>query len=560
MLHNTLSLAQIKSLTLFVLIVNAIGMVTPIINAGDSVTYAALSQHIALHGNWAFLVLDGQEWLDKPHFPFWITALSFKLFGISAFAYILPGFLFHLIGGYYTYRIARMFYGREAAWLSLLVYVSAFHMMYTSTEVKAETFLTGSIMAASYYWLRYDGVSKLKYLLLGALFSGVAMMTKGVFTLITITSGLVCVWMYQKQWHKLWSAKWLFALGLCVVFTAPELLALYLQFDAHPEKLVFGRTEVSGIKFFLWDSQFGRFFNTGPIKDAGGAPYYFVAAFLWAFLPWVAVYVAAMVSGIRNFAARSTAERSQFVYLCAAFFITFILFSATKFQFDYYTVIIYPFAAILCGHYLAGVLAEVEGHRKLLIAQSATTLLLVLMVAGLVLYVGKMSLIVVVVAMLVAAAIYAFVYRARMRTNMLLVLPVFAVSMLYVFLTQLATTTYLSASIPYNANKVLAKEPSAPVYVLQMDVIVSRELALYNVSPCYAAGEVASLPAKGASYYLLVRAAQLGELGANLGKVEQIAQGDWVVHKTGTLPRMLKLARGEDLLEDIRLVRVTPLQ
>jgi hypothetical protein len=547
-------------LTLFVLCVNALGMVTPIINAGDSVTYAALSQYIATHNDWAFLVLDGQEWLDKPHFPFWITALSFKLFGISAFAYILPGFIFHLIGGYYTYRIARMFYGREAAWLSLLVYVSAFHMMYTSTEVKAETFLTGSIMAASYYWLRYDGASKLKYLLLGALFSGVAMMTKGVFTLITITSGLVCMWMYQRQWHKLWSAKWLFALGVCVVFTAPELIALYLQFDAHPEKVVFGRTEVSGIKFFLWDSQFGRFFNTGPIKDAGGAPYYFVAAFLWAFLPWVVVYVVAMVSGMRNFTTRSVAERSQFVYLCAAFFITFAMFSATKFQFDYYTVIIYPFAAILCGHYLAGVSADMEGHRKLLIAQVATTLLLVLMVVGLALYVGKMPLIVVVVAMFVATAIYAFVYRARLSTNMLLVLPVFAVSMLYVFLTQMTTVTYLSASIPYNVNKLLADQPSAPVYVLQMDVIVSRELALYNTSPCFAVGEVASLPSKGESYYLVVRAAQLDELGLSLGKVEQLAQGDWVVHKTGTLPRMLKLAKGDELLEDIRIVRVTPSQ
>lgn len=553
---TTLRLTQ--WLTLFVLCINATGMVTPIINAGDSVTYAALSQYIATHNDWAFLVLDGQEWLDKPHFPFWITALSFKLFGISAFAYILPGFLFHLIGGYYTYRIARMFYGREAAWLSLLVYVSAFHMMYTSTEVKAETFLTGSIMAASYYWLRYDGASKLKYLLLGALFSGVAMMTKGVFTLITITSGLVCMWMYQKQWHKLWSVKWLLALGLCVVFTAPELLALYLQFDAHPEKLVFGRTDVSGIKFFLWDSQFGRFFNTGPIKDAGGAPYYFVAAFLWTFLPWVAVYVAAMVAGIRNFAAQSVAERSQFVYLCAAFFITFILFSATKFQFDYYTVIIYPFAAILCGHSLSGVLADVEGHRKLLIAQIATTLLLVLMVSGLALYVGKMSLSVVVVAMLCATAIVAFVYRVRMRTNMLLVLPVFAVAMLYVFLMQLATTTYFAASIPYNVNKLLADELSAPIYVLRMDVIVSRELALYNASPCYAVGDVADLPSKGESYYLLVRAAQLDELGMNLGKVEQVAQGDWVVHKTGTLPRMLKLAKGDELLEDIRIMRVTP--
>ncbi|TNC93673.1 MAG: glycosyl transferase family 39, partial [Gallionellaceae bacterium] len=74
------------------------------------------------------------------------------------------------------------------------------------------------------------------------------------------------------------------------------------------------------------------------------------------------------------------------------------------------------------------------------------------------------------------------------------------------------------------------------------------------------AGEVANLPTQGGAYYLLVRAAQLDSIGANLGNVEQIAQGDWVVHKTGTLPRLLKLAKGDELLEDIRIVRVTPSQ
>ena len=208
---------QVKWLILFTLLINAAAMLSPIINGGDSITYATLSQHIALTSDWVNLVLDGKDWLDKPHLPFWITALFFKIGGISAFTYILPGFLFHLIGGYFTYRVARLFYGREAAWLSVLVYVSVYHLMDSSIEVKAETYLTGFIMGACYYWLRYDAQAKLKYLLLGALFSACAVMTKGVFTLITITSGLVCMWLYQKQRHKLWSGKWLLALALSLL-------------------------------------------------------------------------------------------------------------------------------------------------------------------------------------------------------------------------------------------------------------------------------------------------------------------------------------------------------
>ncbi len=239
---------HIRWAILFSLLVNAASLFTPIINEGDSVLYAALSQHIALTGNWGDLVLDKLDWLDKPHFPFWVTALFFKIGGVSTFNYILPGFLFHLLGSYYTYRIARMFYGRHVALIALLMVVSAYHLMYTSSAIKAEAFLTGSITAACYYWLRFDTQAKAKYLLLAAMFSAISVMTKGIFTLITIASGLACVWIYRGQWRNFWSAKWLLALALSLLFTFPEVLALYSQFDAHPEKVVFGKTGVSGIR------------------------------------------------------------------------------------------------------------------------------------------------------------------------------------------------------------------------------------------------------------------------------------------------------------------------
>jgi 4-amino-4-deoxy-L-arabinose transferase-like glycosyltransferase len=275
--------SPIRWAILFTLLVNAGSLFTPIINEGDSVLYAALSQHIALTNNWFELVLDGKDWLDKPHFPFWMTAFFFKLGGVSTFNYILPGFLFHLLGGYFTYRIARLFYGRDVALVALLLYVSTYHLMYTSSAIKAEAFLTGSIMGACYYWLRYEAQGRLKYLLLGALFSAIAVMTKGVFTLITIGSGLVCVWIYRGQWRRFWNPKWWLAIVCALLFTLPEVVALYLQFDAHPEKTLFGVTHVSGIRFFLWDSQFGRFFNSGPIKNEAGNPMYFVHVFVWAY-------------------------------------------------------------------------------------------------------------------------------------------------------------------------------------------------------------------------------------------------------------------------------------
>jgi len=553
-----MNLTHIKYLSLFALLVNAAALLSPIINGGDSITYAALSQHIALSNDWANLMLEGKDWLDKPHMPFWITALSFELLGVGTFAYILPGFLFHIVGGYYTYRIARLFYGREAAWLSVLVYVSVFHLMDSSIEVKAETYLTGFIMGACYYWLRYDAQSKMKYLLLGAAFTAGAVMTKGVFTMITITSGLVILWMYRRQWSKLWSVKWWLAFGLSLLFTAPELLALYLQFDAHPEKVVFGQTNVSGIKFFLWDSQFGRFFNAGPIQDTsgGGHPFYFVLVFLWAFLPWVAVFFAAMYAGVRKFSQRSVDENSGFVFLCGAFFVTFALFSATSFQLDHYTVILFPFAAILCGKFLSDRMQSLQEGRALLLAQAAFTLLLLALAAGLSVYVGHAAVLSLVAAMVLAMLGYVIVQRQQMRANVLLVLPLFGMLALYGFLVLTSALTFATYSVAYNANKQLAGEPVVPIYSYGMG-IVSRELAVYNAAPVFPAGSPEQLPAAGA-YHLLVSAQDLTAIASKLGRYELIGQGDWVVHKTGTFPRFLRLAKGEEPLQDIRILAVNP--
>jgi hypothetical protein len=133
-----------------------------------------------------------------------------------------------------------------------------------------------------------------------------------------------------------------------LLFILPEIYCLKQQFDSHPEKLVFGKHGVSGIKFFFWDSQFGRFFNTGPIKGHGD-PFFFVHTSLWAFLPWSLVMFAAVFqfikAGIKNF-------RTTEWYCISGALLTFLLFSASKFQLPHYLNIVFPFFAIITAQFL----------------------------------------------------------------------------------------------------------------------------------------------------------------------------------------------------------------
>jgi 4-amino-4-deoxy-L-arabinose transferase-like glycosyltransferase len=536
---------------LITLSINAAAMFSPIINSGDAVTYASIAQHVVLSHDWANLVLDGRAWLDKPHLPFWITAIFFKLGGVSAFTYILPGFIFHLVGAYYTYRLARMFYGKQTAVLAILIYVSIFNLMDASIEVKAETYLIGQIMPACYYWLRYDARFRVKYLVLGALFTAMAIMTKGIFTLITITSGLVCLWAYQKQWSKLVSVKWLFALALSLLFITPELVALHLQFNQPAENAASG-TQVSSFKFFFWDSQFGRFFNTGPIQNRNGHPLYFVLVFLWAFLPWTMVFFAAIKAHLKAFGSAIETERAAFVFLAGAFSCTFIMFSATSFQFDYYTDIIFPFAAILCAHYL-----DSNVSRTLFIVQMGLLLLLALIAVSLSIYVMKPALLIVIAVFLIVMPYYFYTTRSTSRNFKTAIYSALTINLVYLFLTLLTVLTFMQYSVAYNAASLFGRQPSIPIYVYQMPE-VKRELALYSKAPCHEVDDAESLMQVEGKYYLVARHDQMQQLHLDPSRLSSIANMDLVVHKTGTFNKLLQLARGTRPLESVDFLESSP--
>ncbi len=330
------------------IIVNATGLLLPVLEP-DGALYATISKNMVLSGDYINLRVQGYDWLDKPHFPFWVTALSFKLLGINAFAYKIPAFLFWLAGAYYTYALAKKIYDRQVAKLSVLIYISAEHLIISNNDVRAEPYLTGLIIAATYYYYRTYKENKWILVLPGSLFLGMATMTKGIFIPAMVCSGFIVEWIIKKKWSEFLKFRWWLAILLLLIFISPELICLYIQFDQHPEKVIFGTTHVSGLRFFFWDSQFGRFFNTGPIKGKGDL-FFYIHTILWAFLPWSVIAFLLVVSKLKK--RRLTVSVSP-DYICSGIFITgFIVFSISRFQLPHYINILYPFLSILVAKYL----------------------------------------------------------------------------------------------------------------------------------------------------------------------------------------------------------------
>lgn len=332
-----------KVLLAVAILLNATALFTGVF-VGDSALYADVSKYIAQKNDWLDLYAYGSDWLDKPHFPFWVAALSFKAFGINAFAYKLTALVFWLIGMLYTFKLSNLLYNKTVAQITVLIYAIALHGVIANFDVRAEPYLTALIIGALFYIYKLTDSNNWRYYLLGAIFIGCALMTKGLFVLVTIGGGLVVYWMITRDWKQFVNPKWYLLLLLSFIVILPEMYALYTQFDLHPEKLVFGEHNVSGIRFFFWDSQFGRFFNTGPIKGSGDKTF-FLHTTLWAFLPWSALFVFSLFK-------RNKIANSKRWIVAGSALLTFILFSLSKFQLPHYIIILFPHFSMFTAVYL----------------------------------------------------------------------------------------------------------------------------------------------------------------------------------------------------------------
>lgn len=494
------------------IVIGGIGMLFPFLGSTFSPYYGSIAKHIVLTNNWSDLMLSGHDWLDKPHFPFWITAISFKIFGINAFAYILPGFIFNLIGTLYTYKLAKLWYDNMVALVATLFYLTCLHLMLSAIDVRAEAYLLGEIIPACYYLLLYDRTKTLKSLILSAIFSALAMMTKGIFIIVTIGSGFICLWIYQHRLTNIFDYRWWLVIFLSLFLITPEIISLYIQFDMHPEKVIFGRTHVSGIKWFFWDSQFGRFFNTGPIAASNPAPFhwlFFVHTFLWAFLPWWPIFFAALWNVIRH--RKRVNNKDAEVYFLGSFFTTFILFSATSFQVDHYTNIIFPFACIISAKWF---IDQYNQNRTCLIdyIQVSITVLILLatFVASYFAFIGVMFWLTTAIIVIVVIALQ--IVKQKYGSFKAILYPVISMFGLFIIVMCVNGLEYVKYDVGYQIAKALNNKVHANIVGYKMSDVPLKSLDFYTKNNYISIDDLNCLPDNSSIFYIVAPIQEISKI------------------------------------------------
>lgn len=356
----------------------------------DAAQYAEISREMSITGDYLHIYDRGVDYLDKPPMLFWVTSLSIKAFGVNNFGYKLPSILFALLAMYATYRLARLLYdentGRVAA-LVLGVCQGAFLM---TNDVRTDTILMACVATALWAIKECEIRRRWQYVLLGTAAIAAGLMTKGPIALFVPLFAFGTDWLLHRKWKAIFNPWHLLDIVLIGIFLIPMCIGLYQQFDLHPEKIIEGKTGTSGLRFFFWTQSFGRI--TGESSwDNGADPSFLLVSMLWAFLPWIFLFLTALVINVRELITQKfrLSERREWVST-GGFILSYCALGLSHYQLPHYIFVAFPLAAVM----VAGLFYRFYQERKFL--KLARTMEVVQWVACALLMVGALLILLVV--------------------------------------------------------------------------------------------------------------------------------------------------------------------
>jgi len=318
----------------------------------DAAHHANIALNMYQNNNYTNLIDRGEDYLDKPHFLFWLALISYKIFGVTSFAYRLPALLFSLLSIFSTYKLTRYLSDKTTAKIAALILATAQSFVLSIMDARMEAPLTGAIIFGTWQLVLYIDKRRFIHLVLGALGAAAAFSTKGWIGPVIIFSPCFFKILLEKKWRTLTVFKtWLF-FPLFLLFITPVLYAYYVQYDLHPEKVIRGMTHISGVKFILWNQNFERFGGENWSQGGRNSDYFFFYhTFLWAFLPWcIAAYLALFYWLRRMFFKKKWKHPFNFAALGFAFVLFTISFS--NFKMPHYIIMLFPLAAVFTAPYL----------------------------------------------------------------------------------------------------------------------------------------------------------------------------------------------------------------
>lgn len=343
-LNSNFNKLELYTIGIVILIIYILGAMTDIMDV-DAGQYAAMSRQMLVTGDRLQVHDRTIEYLDKPPFLFWISALSIKLFGVYSWSYKLPSILFSILGIYSTYSLASLLYNQRTGIIAALMLSSCQAIILMNQDVRTDNILCSTIIFSLWQLYAYIRNNRKHHLILGFIGIGIAMLTKGPIGLMMPVFALSSYFIYSKQWKLFFKWEWILGLAIVALMLIPMCIGLYQQHGTY------------GLYFYFWEQSFGRITGENHWRN-DTTVLFFTHTLLWAFLPWSFMFVISFYKRSIELFRSHKSQVSVEALTWGGFILTFIAFSLSKYKLPHYIFITFPLAAILCASWINNLLEK----------------------------------------------------------------------------------------------------------------------------------------------------------------------------------------------------------
>jgi 4-amino-4-deoxy-L-arabinose transferase-like glycosyltransferase len=314
---------------------------------------AQMARNMLKTGDWVTLHLDGIPYMEKAPLKYWMTAISYRIFGIHDWAARLPIALSAILLCWLMVRIGTWAFSRRVGVYAGLVLATSVGVFLFTRVMIPDIILTLSIAFSMWAFLRAldEGEPRPRlwaWLMAASLAAGVLL--KGLIGLV-FPGGAAFVYLLltkqllaRRTWQRLRPFS---GLLIFLAIAAPwHVLATlrnppYFDFTLHATP---GRYR-GFFWFYFINEHVLRFLNERYPRDYNTVPrlWFWLYHLLW-FFPW-SVFLPGMAR--LSYKPAGRAGRTRLLALCwIGFVMLFFSFSTTQ---EYYSMPIYPAVALLLG-------------------------------------------------------------------------------------------------------------------------------------------------------------------------------------------------------------------
>ncbi len=328
----------------------------------DEGRYAEIPREMLESGDWVTPRLFYVKYFEKPPLLYWLTALSFQIFGLNEGAARLVPALSGIATVVLTFFFGLRLCGRRAAWIAAGVLATMPLFFALSQALLIDMLLTACTTATlAGIYAAHLAENKRLWALGVAFAAALGMLAKGLIALVIPGVVALGFLLAQRDVATIRALLHWQPLLLFLAVAAPWFVLVQIR---NPE--FFG--------FFFVREHFERFFASAPGKVGHPeGPFYYVPVLLFGPAPWtlVAAVLASSARGRQAFAAIPRDAR-LLLLLWSGFVFGFFTLSTSKLA--SYVLPAFPALALLAGAWIDRALADETLARTLVRALRATFL------------------------------------------------------------------------------------------------------------------------------------------------------------------------------------------